>query len=450
MGSNSNVMTDSGSAIDVHQENTQSTKMEYVNTVLYLAQHLHLDTETCDSLLDGYNFHMNDLKAAEKLLRADLFKRSVDNVEASSKSKAKKTLIRDIFEMLDKANLEATPAFKYYPEFKDSNKIIDGATQTRKLSLIEATIVSLTETCKQLKVQLNEVKELGSNPTTRIRRSSLTVPNITVSAAGAPTYSSVTTSHQNRAVIQPPRKRQTSETRDNTSRRSSFSAITKSKRNVKAPPLASTGTGGAIKSWTACGPKKKVACKISFSKDISIEDLKDFCQNAERFQTVKEKLSYDNLGESKTSKNYRVVCSSWTVNQTNQFCDPTYWPTGVIVMPWKGAIKAISPRKTISKFLGNLDPTTTEEGLEKEIKRIYTNKSISNINVKVEKFEGTKKRQDLANFIAEISMKDSSTPQDILGDELDRSIFVRHWSGPLPSKRNASTTTQRKSFTATS
>ena len=225
-----------------------------------------------------------------------------------------------------------------------------------------------------------------------------------------------------------------------------------------------TGSGGPIKSggWNYCGPRKKYACKLTFDSSFTLQELKTFCDNSPNFKNVKDKLSFAELSITKAGRNCRVVCSSWPSDPTNMFTNPEIWPTGAVVVPWKGLIRPIAPRKAIRKFLGNFDSKQSKVGIEEEIKRLYTTQSINDINVKVEDFVGkTKETKNgdtkavVANFVVEITTKDgTSAPQDILEDIIDKSIYVRHWSGPLPSKADKSTnqgTRQRKLFgTATS
>ena len=209
------------------------------------------------------------------------------------------------------------------------------------------------------------------------------------------------------------------------------------------------GSAGPVKAgWTYCGPKKKVACKISFSSEITIEELKEFCKQSanKMLKDVHDKLTYSDLGDSRSGKNYRIVCSHWPSDPNNLFHSPTLWPTGMVVSPWKGAIRDIMPKRSITKFLGNLDPTTTDEGIKKEIIRLYTSKNISDIEVKVAKFVGTKKRDDVSNYIVRVSSTGNETPQDIIESLIHESVYVRHWSGPLPSSMKTGTTKQ--TFTA--
>ena len=429
-----------------------------INTVLYLAQYLHKDQETCKEMLEGYvSISKETFKIAEKRLRDDLLSRNVEGVDSKSPHNSNamsKTRIKSIFELLNLANLESNTSYQYYPDLSDSNIIIDGATQARKLEVIEDNIEMLSEACDRLKKKLAEVSAVTASNLAKSKKPSnnQTAPNSFapinhLTVPQNPTYATITSARSRGNSISSSSKRHapdvsgTSNTRPRIRNKSPMRVIPKN-----------TGSGGPIKSggWNFCGPRKKVACKLTVDSSFTLVELKTYCENSSKFEKVRDKLSFAELSTTKAGRNCRVVCSSWPSDPMNLFTNPEIWPTGSVVVPWKGLIRPIVPRKAIRKFLGNFNSKQSTEGIKEEILRLYKEKKVDNIVVTVEDFVGKSRDQnndkpkaEVANFVVEITTKDGkSAPDDILEDIIDDSIYVRHWSGPLPSKALQKTTTQ--------
>ena len=466
----SEVMSDNISMENGDSTNTNIVKSSNINTILYIAQYIHVSEEGTkfSRTLEEYDFSKDEFSAAETKFRADLIARSVTNVTTKTAKKTKRGNCQELYKLLGLANLEANPEFKYYPDLKDTRTIVDGSRASRKLNLVEDNVLALEDVVKDLEESitkkledtiLKKIEETIGNITKPIvtkpivvepvvtpqnvtasstTNTFLNVPTVDNSVAlvpNRPTYANVISRFPGH-FLQPPRKRSTSEA-------ISFKSA---KSKLPKPKVSNTGTGGPIKdSWQTAGPKKKVACKVSFMSDGGIADLETFCKASNTFKNLYDKLAFEDMGESRTGFNCRVTCTSWTINPKDLFSDPKHWPSGAVVSPWRGPIRPITPRKTVRKFLGNINATTTLEAMKKEVLRLYALQEIKNVQVMVEEFKGKKDRKDVANFVVEISSTDNSTPKDILESAIHHNVFVRHWSGPLPSKRNAASS--RQTFT---
>ena len=221
----------------------------------------------------------------------------------------------------------------------------------------------------------------------------------------------------------------------------------KVKSKPRQPGLAKVGTAGPLISTTgteisSCETFRTEAVRVSFSSEITIEDIKTYMKSKDIFKD--KRFEFDEMKSSNKglTRNYRISVHDWPCSR--QLSSPDFWPTGMTIYRWKGDIKPFATRKKLIKFVGNLGAGTTVTGLANEIGRIYVNKD-SNvaIDVDVKEFNGKKKRNDIKNFVVEVKLRNTDKNIELLDhfDEFPKAVFTRDWIGPFPRENEDARTT---------
>lgn len=214
----------------------------------------------------------------------------------------------------------------------------------------------------------------------------------------------------------------------------------------KPKPKATFGTGGKINGASAA-PPRTVAAKIKFVKTITIEQIQNWCKQTDELKD--KSLKFEKLGENRDSLFYRVVSETWTSKA--KITDSKLWPDGLEVTSWSQQVRPIKPRARVTKFVGNLHPDTTVQGMKSLINQHYA-PIAKDIDIIVEKFIGQKKRDDISNFIVRVSTENPPVTgledifETIFPRNADRRInrTLRVWTGPLESEFESNASKARK------
>ena len=394
------------------------------------------------------------------------FLKSIDvkmsGVVLSSQKSKRASIVADIVKMLMLLKSKHIGQVRFYPNYDDLDKIIDGSPQALKLKRvgeiideqrkkIDASLQTVGKISYGVSTILNKVCDITtqSDITKKVVKESNSLSNSTnlepMVISSVPETEKKTVESKDYTVdlvINQNVSNVDSKGQDNSledvklvqeKRKRPFFGPKTYSQSVRDGKTFKSKTKQELKSWSPCEVK---ALKLRISNNMGVDNINNWCQKSEKLKNLK--FSFSSVNETARDRTIQIICKNWPSSSEIKFEDKCLWPIGCDIRKWNG--KPLKYRKPLflKKFIGGCSLATTEDGLKNKIKEIYGEEKIDVLVVKVSKDNSLKG----SSFFAKIGVTDGqkTSPSEKLDDyfKSDTWVYSRNWKGSLPVSVNKS------------